>query len=452
MIRLTRTVFGDLVIWMMTFGLLVGLTFPFFVVYIGFGIPRDQVINLWFFLASSCAGVIIGAVNFFLVKGIVGRRLHLLAARMHQAEHQLTELARRHDEMPLDVARNFVPVDSADEIGESAKAFNSLVAALSTSMHTEAVVRNFSDMLSSHLELDALTQHALEQLLQHTEADAGAILVESSGEMTVAASYGLSAPASIAGNDRLGHALRTGDRQRIALPDYIIMDGMLTTFRPREVIIEPVVYKQIPLGAIVLSSARGFPDEVGNILEMLRTGLALALNNAVAHDRLQRLAAIDPLTGIYNRRFGMARYHEEFGRAIRSTLPLGLMIFDIDHFKSVNDTYGHLVGDRVLAKVTRVARTAIREGDIMVRYGGEEFLVILPGASKADAERLGERIRRIVEEASLEDGDQSIRVTISIGCTAYPAPDITDDSVLLQRADEALYVAKQTGRNRLVMM
>ena len=342
-----------------------------------------------------------------------------------------------------------MPVDSADEIGESAEAFNHLVTALSASLQTEIVVRDFSEMLSSHLELDILTQHALHQLIAYLHADAGAILVESNGELTVSSSHGLQSPQTLVANDRIAHALRTCERQRVSLPEDIVLDGVVTSFRPREILIEPIVYKQIPLGAIVLASSRELTGEVLKNLDLLRNGLALALNNAIAHDRLQRLAAIDPLTGIYNRRFGMARYHEEFSRAVRAGTPLGLMIFDIDHFKEVNDTYGHLTGDRVLSKITRVARNAMREGDVMVRYGGEEFLVILPAASRSDVERLAERIRRQIEDTAVTDGDQLIRVTVSIGGTAYPAPDVTDESVLLQRADEALYAAKQGGRNRV---
>jgi len=450
MIRLTRTVFGDLVLGTITFGILVGVAFPFLVAYIG--VPKNEVYTLPFFASSICVGIIIGGVSFFLTRGIVGKRVQMLADRMRLVEGKLAGFSRTSDIMRDDPAEYFVPVDSEDEIGESAEAFNHLVAALSTSLRNESAVRNFTEMLACHLDLDALTMHALQQLIRHTRADAGAILVEASGELTVAAFHGLSTPQAIAANERVGYAMRTSERQRINLPEDLELDGVIADFRPREVLIEPVSYKQIPLGAIVLASTHGFSDQVMNNLDLLRNGLALALNNAIVHDRLQRLAAIDPLTGVYNRRFGMARYHEEFGRAVRSGTPLGVMIFDIDHFKEVNDTYGHLAGDRVLARVTRAARTAMREGDVIVRYGGEEFLVILPAAAKSDVERLAERVRRLIEDTAVTDGDQIIRVTVSVGGTAYPAADISDETVLLQRADEALYAAKQSGRNRFAVV
>jgi diguanylate cyclase (GGDEF)-like protein len=186
-------------------------------------------------------------------------------------------------------------------------------------------------------------------------------------------------------------------------------------------------------------------------LELFRQSFGLALNNALAHDRLQRLAALDPLTGVYNRRFGLGRLHEEFERAIRSSAPLGLLMLDIDHFKSVNDTYGHQVGDRILKSVASITRSILREGDILVRYGGEEFLAILPAASSEDLRLIGERIRRSTEESAHPEGQQTIRVTISIGGAAFPNQNVEKESSLLQSADDSLYKAKETGRNQVVI-
>ena len=180
-------------------------------------------------------------------------------------------------------------------------------------------------------------------------------------------------------------------------------------------------------------------------------GMGLALTNALAHDRLQRLVAVDPLTSAYNRRFGLARLREEFSRSRRSGTPLGLLMIDVDHFKSVNDTYGHLVGDRVLASIVRAIRPVLREGDVLMRFGGEEFLVIMPAAAKDDVSRIGERMRRTVEEIAIPEGDQHIRVTISLGGVSYPDADAPTEDVLIVHADQSMYQAKQEGRNRVVV-
>ena len=126
-------------------------------------------------------------------------------------------------------------------------------------------------------------------------------------------------------------------------------------------------------------------------------------------------------------------------------------MFDIDHFKSVNDTYGHLVGDRVLSRIAKLGRPVLRHGDVVMRYGGEEFVAILPAASKEDVRGVGERLRRVVEEAAIKDGEQLIQVTISIGGTSYPELDVKEEQELLKHADQALYSAKESGRNRVIV-
>ena len=175
----------------------------------------------------------------------------------------------------------------------------------------------------------------------------------------------------------------------------------------------------------------------------------MALSNAMKHGDLQRIAALDPLTNCYNRRFGLTRLREEYTRAQRSDSPLGLIIFDIDHFKLVNDTHGHLIGDRVLANVAREAKQHLREGDVLVRYG-EEFLCILPGASIEVAAEVCERIRHAIEAMAVRDRDQVISCTVSLGFGSFPVTPADDETSLIRVADEALYRAKNDGRNRTV--
>jgi diguanylate cyclase (GGDEF)-like protein len=449
MVRLTRKVFTDLAIWMIGFGLMMGVVFPFFVTVMG--VPPSLVLTWWFFAACISAGIVVGGVNIGLARVVIGRRLRLLSDRMGMVETNLREIARSGDIEKCTPQECFVEIDSDDELGESALAFNHLVEALTFSHQTEAAVRGFNEVLASQLELEVVTNQALEQLIQHTGASAGAILVETDGELHVSASYGIDSPKQLATNDHVRRALRVESRQIVSVPDDVVVQGVLADFRPREVMVDPLFFKHVPLGAIVLANAGVFSEEIRTRVDLFCQGLSLALNNALAHERLQRLAAIDALTGVYNRRFGMARLHEEFGRAVRQTVPLGVLMFDIDHFKSVNDTYGHLVGDRVLSRIAKLSRSVMREGDIMVRYGGEEFLAVLPAASRDDIRSVGERLRRLVAEASVKDGDQSISVTISIGGTSYPEIDVQGEQELVKLADEALYAAKESGRNRLIV-
>jgi diguanylate cyclase (GGDEF)-like protein len=198
----------------------------------------------------------------------------------------------------------------------------------------------------------------------------------------------------------------------------------------------------------VLATTGAFERDAVELLDQFRADLGLAFNNALAHDRLERLAAIDPLTDAYNRRFGLGRLREEFARAVRAEAPLGVLMVDLDHFKTINDTYGHLVGDRLLRSVAGACRRVIREGDVLVRYGGEEFLVLLPGAGRDDVVQVGERIRRAIAETVVEDGESRISVTVSIGAATYRDGSESPEA-LIALADRALYEAKDGGRNLL---
>lgn len=449
MIRLTRRVFSDLAIWMIGLGLVMGLVFPFFVVMMG--VPTELALTPLAFVATMVAGFLVGWANIWLTKRVVGSRLRVLADRMRFVETNLRVLAQTGGAGECTSDSCFIAVDSEDEIGESAMAFNYLVKSLAFSRRTDAAVRSFTGVLASHLELDVLAEKALEQLLLHFDASAGAIWIAVDGEPKIASSQGMGKQDSLCNVDYVKRAMETGTRVIVALPEEVAVEGNSTAFGPRDALVDPVFYKGMPLGAIILVSAAGFADETKSRLDLFCHGLALALNNALTHDRLQALSALDPLTGIYNRGFGMGRLHEEYSRAVRTSGHLGVMLFDIDHFKDVNDTYGHLAGDQVLIQVAKTARAALRDGDVLMRYGGEEFLVILPAASMANSQEVGERLRCMVEETSTVDGDQMIRVTISIGITSFPEYAPLSDQELVKRADDALYSAKRSGRNRIVV-
>lgn len=449
MIRITKKVFTDLSIFMIGLGLLIGIIFPFFVSWMG--IPREFVFKPWFFVACITAGIIVGAINISLARAIVGSRLKLLGDRMHYVDKNLKAIKAGEKNVACDAEQCMITIDSEDEIGESAQSFNNLVETLFTSMETENALSEFTHLLGSQLAVRDLTEKALQQLMEHTHSAAGAIIIENDASLEVAVSQGIRDVNTLLESDHVKSALRSESRVQLSLPVDVQVEGVLTDFRPREVIIEPVLYKDVVLGMIILASANKYGTDELTRLNLFGQSLALALHNALLFDRLERLAALDSLTGIYNRRFGMTRLHEEFGRALRMNAPIGLLMMDLDHFKLVNDTYGHLTGDRVLLRLARVARSVLREGDILVRYGGEEFLAILPGASRHDVVNIGDRLRRKVSETRIEEGDESIQVTISLGGISFPECDVPNETDLVNHADQALYRAKESGRNCVVM-
>ena len=167
--------------------------------------------------------------------------------------------------------------------------------------------------------------------------------------------------------------------------------------------------------------------------------------------RLEQLAQTDPLTQLLNRRALTERINAEMERALRYDSSLSLLMVDLDHFKRINDTYGHLVGDDVLRDFAKLLTATIRTTDVVARYGGEEFLVLLPEADEAGAEHFAERIRAAVEkqEFGARVGHPALKLTASIGVATFPAARIESLEDLLARADAALYRAKADGRNRV---
>lgn len=448
--RLTRRAFWDLAIWMVGLGLCTGVAFPFFVPLLG--VPAETALTTPFFVATITAGLVVGSINFGLAHLVFRPRLRLLSTRMRFIEDTVREATFFGSWATINLRTYEVPVDSEDEIGDSARAFNQLVHTLGRSHEVVESVSTFSRVLSSHLEFKILGNQALELLLQHTGANAGAILVETVGNLEVVAKLGFRNIEEIVKSEHVRHTLRTNTVQRLKLPPDLVLDGVVVDFRARDVIVAPVEFNGSAFGLVILAAIDPVPGDVMRLLNLYLQGLGLALNNAMSHERLQHIAAIDPLTGLYNRRFGMTRLSEEYARALRHRSKLGIMMFDIDFFKNVNDTYGHMVGDRYLILVAQVARRVIREGDILVRYGGEEFYAILPGAAVEDARVIGERLRQIVASSSVMDGDQAVKTTVSIGITSYPEMAATSEDALLERADEALYAAKSGGRNRVVTL
>lgn len=166
-----------------------------------------------------------------------------------------------------------------------------------------------------------------------------------------------------------------------------------------------------------------------------------------AREALRFQATRDALTGVYNRGAALRRLDEELDRAIRECKPLSVLMMDIDHFKNVNDTYGHLVGDAVLKETVRRIQSSVRSYDVVGRFGGEEFVVILPNANGEIAVRVAERIRAAVSAQPVIHEAVSVSVTLSAGVAEAGAAPAVD--ALIQAADEALYQAKRTGRNRV---
>jgi diguanylate cyclase (GGDEF)-like protein len=187
----------------------------------------------------------------------------------------------------------------------------------------------------------------------------------------------------------------------------------------------------------------GFTDEDVELLKAVADQAAVAINKA----QLWEMAVTDSLTGLFVRRYFMVKFQEEFHRAERYSKILSVVMADIDRFKKINDTYGHTTGDRVLKIIANFFQKNVRDVDIISRYGGEEFVILLPEADKEEAYTVSERLRKKLCELEIDDLP---KLSISLGISSYPE-DGGDIEMLIKKADAAMYAAKQSGRNRVVI-
>jgi diguanylate cyclase (GGDEF)-like protein len=216
-------------------------------------------------------------------------------------------------------------------------------------------------------------------------------------------------------------------------------------------VVVPLVFGYRILGRLYLlnTADERLHRETLRLLLLLAHEASIAIDQARSMRELQELAFVDPLTRVFNRNYWMQRFEEELVRSERRAQPLSLLMIDIDHFKAYNDTYGHLVGDEVLRMVAQVVRSCLREVDVLGRFGGEEFGVLLPDTDEAGATYVAERVRLMVEQLDLgRPASRAGGLTISIGlaCT-YGRRTTVEEHI--RQADTALFVSKEEGRNRI---
>jgi two-component system, cell cycle response regulator len=261
------------------------------------------------------------------------------------------------------------------------------------------------------------------------------------------------------------------ERVRESPPDLILLDVMMPRIDGMEVARRIKGDDSLPFIPIIMQTALdtvqhkveglhagaddyvtkpiNFAELEARVKSMLRIKM---LQDELAHanDELRRVAVTDALTGLHNRRNVEALLHEMFEHSVRLHEPLACAMFDLDHFKSVNDTYGHQAGDAVLQQLAGILKASAREIDKVGRYGGEEFILLLPGTVLDAAVTFAERTRQQVESHTFTFEGGSIRRTMSCGVAAFPHPRIGHREALVKAADDALYVAKELGRNRVV--
>lgn len=202
------------------------------------------------------------------------------------------------------------------------------------------------------------------------------------------------------------------------------------------------------LGSIKLSRKTRFAEEEMAIVERLASTLVFPLNNARMYHNALQSALEDELTGLGNKRALHAQLHREAERSLRNNTPLSVILLDLDYFKKINDTFGHVAGDQVLRTMAKTLKAHARQSDACFRYGGEEFLIVLESTQQIQAMLVAERLREAIEKQNFYFGNQHIPMTASFGVASYQSGELLEG--LISRADKALYEAKSSGRNKVV--
>lgn len=396
---------------------------------------------------------------------IVGLSLFLVVIGAFLMRHLVTRPLRSFFDITRAMADGAydrrVEVYSNDEIGDLARAFNRMAAAVEDKTDRLRAFNEVALAVTSSLSL----QEILDRIMGYGMPLTGArgVCIAFHDEATKSFSNwitrGLSNTyvASISfPSGGMGDEVMRGD-------DYALSSDKPGSAFPltaadrgegiHSIVCLPLAIEQQRLGVIYFFRGEG-QDFSFEDIELIRTFAYLAaraIQNARLHERTVDLAETDALTGLYNRRKLEQRLREEIQRAQRSTRPLALLLLDIDYFKRINDRHGHATGDSVLKAVAEIFRREVRDVDLVARTGGEEFMFLLPETGGERAQRVAERIRQALADKPVTTADgEPLKITASIGIACYPV-NANSTEALIANADRALYAAKQGGRNRVTV-
>ncbi len=214
----------------------------------------------------------------------------------------------------------------------------------------------------------------------------------------------------------------------------------------------PSLQEALPLGLVDFILKPFEPDELWGRVRVILSQAAAVADLVSRNEELSRLAVTDSLTGLSNAAFIVERCDQEVSRAKRYDQSVSCLLIDIDNFKAVNDTYGHPVGNEVLLGLAKLIRSLVRGSDVVGRYGGEEFLLVLPQTDQAGAIALAERLRQAVEATTFRIGLHEVGITVSVGVATFPGPGVIGRETLFLAVDRAVYRAKSLGRNRVAWL
>jgi diguanylate cyclase (GGDEF)-like protein len=319
-----------------------------------------------------------------------------------------------------------------------------------------AILNDISSIIYKDLDADSMTETVVDKTKELVRSEFSAFLLLENGRGTA---YSTSLDKRTKGvNPEVSGILKRVMEESVSRrsSDSKETEGSfgLPDPRPaeiRNIMVVPVLLRNEMVGELILANRIGqenYSDRDEDLLLHLGFHAAFALEKARLHEEATKLATTDGLTGLNNHRTFQERLELEIGRARRFEEDVSILMIDIDFFKSLNDTYGHMAGDDILKKIASRLTENVRNIDFVARYGGEEFVIILPGTPAEGAVLSAERIRKTIEYPQIRVVEEGAPLTVSIGVATYPG-DASGREDLIEKADRALYAAKNAGRNRV---
>ncbi|MDA8104576.1 MAG: diguanylate cyclase [Nitrospiraceae bacterium] len=321
------------------------------------------------------------------------------------------------------------------------------------------MINTLSGAFISSDNMDLVIENILRKLLLITDFGMGMLLLRENDSFRLKTSSGLSSDLQRAVEEgvlqelcsetlRRGEPLDIIESSRLVKIEPLVRDGVVF------LLVVPLASEKRTVGFLLLASRsereKQFDFDLASLLSLLGNHISLIIDKVRVFEETRRLSITDGLTGLFNTRYLYSQLDVEIARVNRYGGSCSVVLFDIDNFKTLNDTYGHQAGDDVLHELAEIFRRVSREADIVVRYGGEEFIIILPNTYEEDAIYLADRIRRDVgQNIFLADKGGVTSVTLSGGIASYPL-NASDARALLNAADRALYAAKASGKNRVL--
>ncbi len=325
---------------------------------------------------------------------------------------------------------------------------------------TSETLRKAGAAVAEKLEMDQTVTHILDQLNKVVPYDSASVQLLIDNELEIIGGRGFTDPKSILGirfsipgDNPNTVVMESGEPYSIPeIDEKYFMFNDITSIHVRSWLGVPLNSQGKLIGLLAIDSTEPnhFTEEDINIASKFANQVAVALENARLFEETQAQAITDPLTGVYNRRglFGLGKV--EFARSVRSNQPFSAIMLDLDHFKKVNDAYGHAIGDLVLCETANRSKNCIREIDYLGRYGGEELVILLPDTTLSASMMVAERLRMAIANTPVKINEETkINITASLG-VAGKDENTTSLEMLISHADQAMYAAKRKGRNRVV--